>query len=225
MPRSKSKVGMSSTGGQKPIVITDRDWERIESNYGHPIPRDLRDKIQQSTQAFASSAICEVRAADVVDARKATKTLLSSGKAFQRAITEPTEMDGRFYAFHLVRNYIRDDRLGDYFALHSQDPVKALSGVLTSFEVACEKALAELSDPNRAEIMVGEAWEEWIHQLTAILDESGLPTAARKDSDKQKGSTPSSFVAFVRELQECVPTACWRRRSDSALATAIGSAR
>ncbi len=77
----------------------------------------------------------------------------------------------------------------------------------------------------RAEIMVGEAWEEWIHQLTAILDESGLPTAARKDSDKQKGSTPSSFVAFVRELQECVPTACWRRRSDSALATAIGSAR
>jgi hypothetical protein len=103
--------------------------------------------------------------------------------------------------------------------------MKALLGVITSFEIACERALAELSDPNRAEMREGEAWEKWIHELSAILDESGLPTTARKDSDKQKDCSPSFFVAFVRELQKCVPAACWRRRSDSALATAIGSAR
>ena len=72
MPRRELKVGISSSGGHEPIVISERDWERIESGYGSFIGRDLRDRIEQATQEFALSSIFEVRAARLVDARKAT---------------------------------------------------------------------------------------------------------------------------------------------------------
>ena len=67
------------------------------------IGRELRDRIQQATQEFALAAIFEVRAAPLVDARKATNELLSAGKALRNEIEdEPAEMNGRFYAFHLI---------------------------------------------------------------------------------------------------------------------------
>lgn len=159
-----------------------------------------------------------MRAAPVVDARKAVKTLLSAGKAFQRALTEPTEMDGRFYAFHLIRNYIRDDRLGEHIAFPG--PLANLSSVLNSFVIACEKSLGELRDPGRAEIMVGEAWATWICELTTLLAASGLPTSARKDTDKRPG--PSDFEVLIEQLQSLVPQSCRRRGS---LSGPIGRAR
>lgn len=224
MPRRELKVGMSSAGGQKRIVIGERDWERIETGYGQSIRGDLRDRIQEATQRFALSAIFEVRAARLVDARKATNEVLSAGQALRNALKdEPAEMNGRFYAFHLIRNYLRDERLGDYTAFPG--PIAALRSVLNSFVTACEQSLAELHDPNRAEFVEGAAWDAWVRQLLCILSEAGLPTAARKDTDKQKTSIPSSFVALVRELQRCVPRACYLQRSDAALATAISAAR
>ena len=224
MPRKELKVGMSSAGGQKSIAISEVDWERIETNYTITIGRELRDRIQQATQEFALSAIFEVRAAPLVDARKATNELLSAGRALRNEIEdEPAEMNGRFYAFHLIRNYLRDERLGDYTAFPG--PIAALRSVLNSFVTACEQSLGELHDPNRAEFVEGAAWDAWIDQLSSILNEAGLPTSARKDSDKQKISSPSHFVALIRELQKSVPSACYPQRSDAALATAISAAR
>jgi hypothetical protein len=159
-----------------------------------------------------------------VDARKATIKLLSAGRTLRNALKdEPAELNGRFYAIHLIRNYLRDDRLGDHTSFPG--PIAELTSVLTSFVTACEQSIAELRDPNRAEIVEGAAWDAWIRQLLCILNEAGLPTAARKDTDKQKTSIPSSFVALVRELQRCVPRACYPQRSDAALATAISAAR
>jgi hypothetical protein len=147
MPRRELKVGISSAGGLKPIVIGHRDWELIETGYGRVIGQDLRDRIEKATQAFALSATSEARAASVADARKATSELLSAGKRLRNAIKdEPAELNGRFYAIHLIRNYLRDDRLGDYTSFPG--PIAALTSVLTSFVTACEQSLTELHDPN-----------------------------------------------------------------------------
>jgi hypothetical protein len=56
-----------------------------------------------------------------VDARKATKQLLLAANVLRNSIEQPAELDGRSYALHLIRNYIRDARLGDFFASPSRD--------------------------------------------------------------------------------------------------------
>ena len=221
MPRRKLKVGISSSGGHEPIVISERDWKRIESGYGTPLETGLRDRIQKVTQGFALSAIFEGRASPLVDAREAVNEFASAGKALRNLLMdESTVGSGRFYAAHLIGNYLRDTRLGDY--LGSPGTLAALASVLASFVTACEQSLAELSETNREE---GAAWDLWVQQLSSFFKAAGLPTAARKDSDKQKNSSPSPFVVLIRELQKCVPRACYRQRSDSTLATAISAAR
>ena len=166
MPRRELKVGMSSAVNQKPISISKLDWERIEREYRATIGLELRERIERATQEFALSAIVEVRAPSIEDARKATKELLSIGNTFLNALkVEPVKLNGRFYAFHLVRNHLRDERLGDYTAFPG--PIAALRNVLNSFVSACEQRLTELRDPNRAEFLMGAAWDAWICELSS----------------------------------------------------------
>jgi hypothetical protein len=103
--------------------------------------------------------------------------------------------------------------------------IDALTSILTSFVVACDKArqdLHEESDEHR----LGEPWETWIRNLTEILKRNGLPTAARKDATLNKSGRPSAFVLFVEELQKSF-SEVFRRGTHSAgaLTEAIGRAR
>jgi hypothetical protein len=205
MPRRESKVGMSSVPHRNPIEICETDWLRIESKYGHRLNEDIRQQIQQATQAFSFEATSELKAARSVDARRAVKKIMSIAEALLEEVKAPADLDGRFYAIHLLRNHIRDDRLGDPTTLPYRDPLVIFSNVISSFVIACEQSLLELSDPNRAEIQEGEAWKTWVCGLAAILEPRGLPTSARKDSDKRKHEWPSPFVVLVSALQEYVP--------------------
>lgn len=71
-----------------------------------------------------------------------------------------------------------------------------------------------------------EIWEFWIKRITEIMKEANLPYKVRKDTDKQKGETPSAFVILIRELQKSLP-AEFRMfiHSDDSLAQAIHRAR
>jgi hypothetical protein len=97
----------------------------------------------------------------------------------------------------------------------------------------CERALAELTRQEESGFRHGETWELWVRKLSSILEKSQLPIRVRKDTDKAKGTTrPSAFVAFMRELQACIPKAYRRSQPGSphfeaniALSTAIGRAR
>ena len=94
----------------------------------------------------------------------------------------------------------------------------------------CERALAELR--KESGFRNGETWQLWVRKLTSILLKSKLPIQVRKDTDKAKGTKPSAFVAFMRELQACIPRAYGRSQARTpdfeaniALSTAIGRAR
>ena len=140
-------------------------------------------------------------------------------------VKPPADLDGRFYAIHLLRNHIRDERLGDPTSLPYRDPLATFSNVISSFVIACKRSLREMSDPNRAEFKKGEAWNKWICDLAAILEPSGLTTSARKDFDKRKQERPSRFVVLVSALQEYVPAQCRRTCSEAGMATAISRAK
>ena len=95
-----------------------------------------------------------------------------------------------------------------------------LFGLLTSFHVACNAALKELSDPELPSFTKGKSWNLWIRRLTKIMQDAGLPWQVRKDTDR-----PPPFAAFVWELQKYLPADCKLSYAISALPTAISRAR
>lgn len=94
-----------------------------------------------------------------------------------------------------------------------------LHGFLTKFDAACSAGLKQLSEyPSFEE---GDAWNNWILDLTHITRDAGLPWKVSKDDLRI-----SPFVALVQELQKRLPPECRRHiHSEAALATAIVRAR
>jgi len=225
MPRRESKVGMSSVLHPDPIEICGTDWRRIEAKCGHHLDKNIREQIQQATQAFYLEALSELKAPRTGDAREALKKIRFFAEALREEVTPPADLDGRFYAIHLLRSHIRDDRLGDPTSLPYRDPLATFSNVISSLVIACERSLRELSDPNRAEFQEGEAWNNWICRLVEVLEPSELPTSARKDSDKRKHERASAFVVLISVLQEYVPVQFRRTCSEAGVATAISRAK
>jgi hypothetical protein len=83
---------------------------------------------------------------------------------------------------------------------------------------ACDRALHDLQEENG--FRDGEEWGLWIRKLTKILKAHQLRTEVRKDTNKNLTGKPSSFVAFVRELQACIPKEYRRSQPNSAEASA-----
>jgi hypothetical protein len=95
---------------------------------------------------------------------------------------------------------------------------------LERFSKACQDTITFLSTHDFWP--AGGAWDIWIRQLTSILDHRGLPTSARKDSDKAKSDKASQFVELVDALQRLIPERFRRSiHSKPALAAAIHKAR
>jgi hypothetical protein len=70
----------------------------------------------------------------------------------------------------------------------------------------------------------GECWNNWIIQLSRIMEAEGLPRAVGKGSVDPEKISP--FVRLVDKLQDCVPKAARRHtQSKGALAGAIYRAR
>jgi hypothetical protein len=92
--------------------------------------------------------------------------------------------------------------------------INQISAAIAALQLACEKALS----PNflkKLSLEKGEPWQRWIQRLTEIMEQNLFPTTVSKD-----GSSP--FVAFVWELQRCLPVEHRQStHSYEALATAI----
>jgi hypothetical protein len=104
------------------------------------------------------------------------------------------------------------------------DVFEYLDDVLTSFVVACNKALAEMDSPESA------YWDRWIRGLTRVLRRAQLPTGTRNTGGDFE--VESAFTKFVYALQKGIPPRFrkhqLRRPTDSglqALAKAIQRAR
>jgi hypothetical protein len=75
-------------------------------------------------------------------------------------------------------------------------------------------------------------WDNWIRDLTRILEGQKLPTAVSKGSHTytvaavtERWDAASQYTQFVHALQACVPKAARRHTTPDALAWAINKAQ
>ena len=223
--RRSGKLPFASAGGEPEVTIGADNWRLIEDAYGHALQAEVREAIVAATRDFLYFEVFERTAEPSVDAETIIVSLKKGAGAFKRtllarAFGRPT--DARVYATHLIKRHFHDPRLSDNDRLFD-----TLSGLLTSFDVACTNAVRQLNDPATPSHKEGDMWVHWIGSLAQAVHKVGLPCTVRKDAgNKSRSDMQSPFVRLVREVQECLPVECRRhhKQSESALADAVSRA-
>jgi hypothetical protein len=221
--RRSRKLPVASAGAKPRLIINEADWQRIESEYGSPLPECVRKEVLEATLKFAEFEIFERTVEPTTTAEAIIKACKKAAAKCQQTLLANAfgSSDAAFYAQRLIKKNFHDTRLSNKARLFD-----TLTGLLTSFHVACDLSLKELNDPSMPSFEKGEGWNLWVWQLTEIMKKAGLPHGVRKDADKRKSDKPSHFVALLRELQQFLPDGCQQRtHSDNALAGAIARAR
>jgi hypothetical protein len=223
MGRQQPKIRIASGHGSDPeLNISDANWSRIERALRVPLSAEARSGIYEATRTFLFLAGSEQNAEPISAARKTVQRVKESAKNFQGVIfgfPSGVGRDAGLYARHLV-NYHCDAKLKEAGGL------RLVATQMNLLVAACDLALKHLEDPSTYGLRRGDMWKCWIQNLDAVLLAHNLPTGARKDADKSKTGLPSPYVAFVRELQACLPVVYRRStQSDEALAKAIYDSR
>jgi hypothetical protein len=221
MPRNKRLLPIASALGPPPRVsIPDNEWHRLEGILGKGLQPGIRKEIIDVTDRFLGFAVFDLTREPVDNASTLLNALTKTGGDFFCALVDAGGSgDGAVYAVHLLRRHYKEPKL------RHRNTIDALTSILTSFIVACDKARQELHEEGD-EHRRGESWETWIRNLTEILERNGLPTAARKDAVRNKSGKASKFVLFVEQLQGHFEERFRRgTHSTDALAEAIGRSR
>jgi hypothetical protein len=222
MARRVRTLPIASASEEPKFEINTTDWPRIESAYGHALPQSTRDEILKLTTSFVHFAPFETTAEPLKAARDMAIAWKRAAANLQHALHGDGCSDALVFAKRRVRMHFIDAR--DARFVQRPHFFEDLSGVLTSFIVACNKAVADMDDPGLPELRQGERWENWVRSLTRTLDEAGLPTGARKDSADLVEK--SAFTNLVAALQNLAPAKIRRStQSLSALAKAVQRAR
>ena len=218
MARRARTLPFARVSEEPKFEISTTDWPRIERAYGHRLPHTTRDEILKLTTSFVYFAPFEATAEPLKLARDSAIAWKRAAQKLQRALCEQRGSDALVFAKHRVELHFNDARFRRWHFFED------FSGVLTSFIVACNQAVADMDNPELPEHRQGECWENWVRGLTRALDEAGLPTGARKDSADL--GEESAFTNLVAALQKFVPVEIRRSTlSLSALAKAIQRAR
>jgi hypothetical protein len=229
MAQFKPKSRFSAVSGRPKLRMSKTDWVRIEATYGHLLATSVRRKIRAATREYLDWVEFEPKAATMSETTARVHTIKKAASKFREAIFQCRPKIGR----------AADYRARALICKHMGLPFKGRDGLQnlvlkTERDIAkgCGHALAELRGEKESGFRHGETWELWVRKLTSILKKSRLPIQVRKDTDKAKVAKPSSFVAFIRELQACIPQAYRRSQprgpdfeANIALSTAINRAR
>src|SRR5262245_28925153 len=180
MPRVKRTLPIASAGGQPKFNINDADWRRIESAYGRELPSKLRQHIFEVTTSLVYFEVFERTVEPLSWATDRIQRVKKGAQQLYRAILQDPHhaSDAYVYANHMINEHFKELNLTD------GDRLQHLCETVTCAIIACNQALKEVGDPNLPDHREGECWKRWIRGLTKALNDHGLPTAARKDSDK-----------------------------------------
>jgi hypothetical protein len=223
----KPKSIFAAARGRPKFRISKADWDRIETAYGHLLAAPVRRKIRAVTHEYLDWVELERKAATLSETTARVHTIKKAADEFRESI---------------LRRPAKISREADYYSRslickHMDLPFEGRDGLQNlvlkierDIARGCERALAELR--KESGFRDGETWELWLRRLTSILLKSKLPIRVRKDTDKFKVAKPSAFVAFMRELQACIPRTYRKSQPSSpdfaaniALSTAIIRAR
>jgi hypothetical protein len=221
MPPRKRTLPFASSAGPTPdVAISEADWKSLEAVLGKEFSAGVRGQLIGITANFLHFAPFELAAEPLSDTEERLTKVRKAAGAFQQALIESGGSDASIFANHLIELHFDDARIRD------KQKIPDLSGILTSFIVACAKAQDEIEGGSLAGHRPGEAWETWIRNVTKLLRENDLPTQVRKDSDKNRTGQASPFVRFIKHLQTSFDVK-YRRATQSgiALAEAIARAR
>ena len=198
LPPWKRTLPIATAASERPRVdIQEADWASLEAALGEEVSTGVRGKVIGTTANFLHFAPFELAAEPLSGSEKRLTKVRKAAASFQQALIEGGSSDATFFADHLIERHFDDVRMRDGQKLFY------LSGILTSFIVACAKAQEEIDGDDLAGHRSGAAWENWIRSLTKLLSENDLPTQVRKDTDKNPGGQASPFVRFIERLQAC----------------------
>jgi hypothetical protein len=184
---------------------------QLEKAIGKPIGPEVRSKIEVSIYDYLTFATWESTATSASSVIKDVEVIKSAAVAFRNALLVRDGFQARYEIETQLgrpRGYLRGMAVGPIHEL-----VRDCDAVMNRM------AIQEGYRP-------GEAWDRWIWRVTDILKAAGLPTGARKDTDKNKRAS-SPFVEFMCLLSRCCLPVKFRRHthSNNAMAEAIGEAR
>lgn len=223
MARTKPKLWFAAAGGKPRLKISSADWQRIELAYERSLPNSVRRKIRAVTRTFLDWVVFEHTVRPSSEAMERVQSIKKAAHEFQEVVfTCPRNVgsDADFYARYLISKHL-------HLAFDKgRNGLQNLAlNLASSISKGCDLALADLGS-EQSTFRSGDMWNWWVRELIAILNARYLPTEVRKDSDKSKTEKPSPFVAFIRELQVCIPEDYrGTTHSDTALAVAIDRAR
>ena len=207
----------SAIGATPTMTIIAQHWRELEQALEKKVPLRLRAEIIGITDNFLSWGVFEHAAVPVTGAERRLEALTKAGNNFLKTLASKDTGDARRLADYLVETHFMHHRF------RPRGKVVDFCEVVRSFVEACRKASADL--PLQAEWRPGDCWSDWIVKITAVLKRNGIPTSARKDTDKHPGKV-SAFVMFIERLQRLLPTQYSRAtHSRIALAEAITKAR
>jgi len=226
MARPNLRIDVIKRVGKR-IAFSVNDRLAIEAKYGHKLTSQQWEQITGVTSVltmFIPGIKVASRGRLVLPKFKkleaAAKSLRSEfNKTSDSGNFTPQEI---YWAFFARRQ--RPPRQGEEFQF-----LEEILGAVIKFS---EFAIQQLQkpDPKQPNAWIAhsesDVWNIWVNALTKIMKDSGLPYKIRKDSDKNKNDTQSSFVMFIKELQKLLPEECGKfTQSDHALAQGISRAR
>ncbi|MFZ0846052.1 MAG: hypothetical protein WAM62_09695 [Pseudolabrys sp.] len=237
MARYQKRIPLVPRGGE-PIAFNRNQRETIEAAYGNSLSGEIWKKLIIATGLYLEAAPSERTAVPV----KKFLSRLDQLKELAQSIKNDFDEDVGAKKKDKGRILKGDRRLTaikkkyyqrqDWTEFREYAPFEILAHTLNAVDAVCDFVSNELSDPRYGGHSEGWLWSYWICCLTMIVKEHQLPYEVRKDSDKQKPTSPiSPFVLFVDELQKCIPVE-FRRHAPvlgterrEALATAIWRSR
>lgn len=219
----RARLPLSVVWGQRyQCKPSEKDWKRIEVAYPF-ISLEDRAPIARLVADYLSREPYERCAPFLNDATDWPGRTEKAAKVFHQAITElpsPERHDAIYAARGLVERRIRHCALPEGLEWHT------LHGIMVHLIAAFDVAKRLLPTQAAGGFVEGQSWDVLICKLSDFVKSKRYPTGASKGVDKSNSEKPSSFVAFIRELQHTLPEQCRRHSaSDVALAEAITVAR
>lgn len=213
---SRTPRGLVRRAAKRP-TIGDDGRRVVEAAYGRKLPDPIWEQIKASTNRFVSD---EHFTPTLRELRQRLEALSTAAHYFAAPFSD--EQSTRFSLKQLHRQLLNE--LGDLGVeeatiIHYLQALTRSCWVLAEYSIQNPECLDALSRD--------ECWDIWVSDLTGITERGGLPSGARKDTDKLKNTGQASpFVRLVDTLQRFIPES--RRRfvhSLDGLATGISRGR
>jgi hypothetical protein len=221
-PRKSRRARLPSASyvGRTRFAPSDEKWRRIEKALGYRITSEDADELTQVVDRYFDMHPFEAAAPFVSDAQAYLQSVITKGHEFLSTLQPPDSNEAAFNAQRLIVNSLPRQRRKGAVALH--EFVMAIHEFMAACEAAKKKLQKLARVRARRTFVEGAAWRELVRKLTRFCRKRSLPTTV----SKARAVPPSTFVAFVFELQRTFPEKFRRYNSSyAALATAIVDSR